>query len=46
MKKLVGGSLVLGLGILAWGDGSLAQKAPTPRGELRIVEGWSERTAG
>ena len=38
MKKLVVGGLVLGLSILGWGDSSLGQKVPAPRGELRVVD--------
>ena len=45
MKKFAVGSLVLGLSILGWGDGSLAQKTPAPRGELRIVDADSDNYA-
>lgn len=38
MRKLLVGSVVLALGILGWGPDSLAQKAPAPRGELRVVD--------
>lgn len=38
MKKLVVGSVVLGLLTLGWGAGSSGLEAPAPRGELRIVD--------
>jgi ABC-type transport system substrate-binding protein len=38
MKNLVVGSLVLMLVILGWGNRSLGDSGPAPRGELRIVD--------
>jgi peptide/nickel transport system substrate-binding protein len=38
MKNLVVGSFVLMLVTLGWGNWSLGEQAPTPRGELRIVD--------
>ena len=38
MKNLVVGSLVLLLVILGWGNQSLGEQVPTPRGELRVVD--------
>jgi ABC-type transport system substrate-binding protein len=38
MKKLVVSSIVLTLTTLGWGDHSLGEQAPVPRGELRIVD--------
>ena len=38
MKNLVVGSLVLMLVILGWGNRSLGEQVPVPRGELRIVD--------
>ena len=32
------GSIALILGLLTWGSGGVGQEAPTPRGELRIVD--------
>jgi ABC-type transport system substrate-binding protein len=37
-KRVVLGSLILGLGILGGGVGGFGQGLPTPRGELRIVD--------
>jgi ABC-type transport system substrate-binding protein len=38
MRRLVAGSLILGLSILGWGAGGFGQGVPRPRGELRIVD--------
>jgi ABC-type transport system substrate-binding protein len=38
MRKVVLGSLILGLGILGGGVGGFGQGPPTPRGVLRIVD--------
>ena len=38
MKNLVVGSLVLMLVIIGWGNRSLGEQVPTPRGELRVVD--------
>jgi len=38
MRRLVAGSLMFALGISGWTTSGLAQRAPTPRGELRIVD--------
>ena len=38
MQKLVVGSFILLLVTLGWGDYSLGEQVPVPRGELRIVD--------
>ena len=38
MRRLIVGILALALGIFGIATGSLAQKAPAPRGEVRIVD--------
>ena len=38
MQNLVVGGLVLMLVTLGWGNQSLGEQAPAPRGELRIVD--------
>ena len=38
MRKRVVSSVVLVLITLGWGDHSLAEQAPEPRGELRVVD--------
>jgi ABC-type transport system substrate-binding protein len=41
MQKLVVGSFVLLLFTLGWGDNSVGEQVPAPRGELRIVDSSS-----
>ena len=41
MKNLVVGSLVFMLVTLGWGNRSLGEQVPAPRGELRIVDSSS-----
>jgi hypothetical protein len=41
MQKLVVGGFMLVLVTLGWGDRGLTEQAPTPRGELRIVDSGS-----
>jgi ABC-type transport system substrate-binding protein len=42
MRRLIVGILVLALGTLGLATGSLGQKVPAPRGELRVVDkDWS-----
>jgi peptide/nickel transport system substrate-binding protein len=38
MRRLIVGSLILALGIPGWTRSGLAQRNPTPRGELRVVD--------
>jgi ABC-type transport system substrate-binding protein len=38
MHKLVVGSVILLLVTLGWGDRSMGEQIPAPRGELRIVD--------
>jgi hypothetical protein len=38
MKKLVVGSIVLMLVTVGWGDRSMGEQRPAPRGELRVVD--------
>jgi peptide/nickel transport system substrate-binding protein len=38
MKRLIVGSVVLVLVTLGWGNNSMGEQAPAPRGELRIVD--------
>ena len=38
MKNLVVGSIVLMLVTFGWGNRSLGEQTPAPRGELRIVD--------
>ena len=38
MRRLLVGSLIFALGIPGWTTSGLAQRAPTPRGELRVVD--------
>jgi len=38
MQKLLAGSIVLVLGMLAWDSIGVGQEVPPPRGELRIVD--------
>ncbi len=38
MKRLIVGSIVLLLVIFGWESSSLGERAPAPRGELRIVD--------
>src|SRR3989442_3237077 len=41
MKQLIVGSIVLMLVTLGWGNRSLGEQVPAPRGELRIVDSSS-----
>src|SRR5262245_58022704 len=38
MKKFIGGSIILLAWTFAWGPNGMGEQAPTPRGELRIVD--------
>jgi hypothetical protein len=46
MRQLAYGSIVLVLVVFGWGAPSVGQQAPTPRGELRVVDKnrqWGDR---
>jgi ABC-type transport system substrate-binding protein len=38
MKQLIVGSIVLVLALLGWGERSVREEVPAPRGELRVVD--------
>ena len=38
MKRLLGGSLALALGIFGWAGSGFGQNVPAPRGEIRVVD--------